>query len=102
MLILLLLSTILLIVAGCLIPGRLLPRWLPNDKHLHLGGYFLLMVLVSAHTRSLQDLLLCAALLFAAGLLIECLQHLIPGRHFCWRDQLANTVGIMLGLGLVV
>ncbi|MBD1401849.1 VanZ family protein [Pelobacter sp. M08fum] len=91
--------TSLLILTGCLLPGRFLPRWLPNDKLMHLGGYFLLMVLISALTR---NLLLSAALLFIAGLLIECLQHFVPGRHFSWRDQLANTVGIMLGLGLVV
>ncbi|MBD1401899.1 VanZ family protein [Pelobacter sp. M08fum] len=97
--------TSLLILTGCLLPGRFLPRWLPNDKLMHLGGYFLLMVLISAQTRNLllsaaqtRNLLLSAALLFLAGLLIECLQHFVPGRHFSWRDQLANTVGIMLGL----
>jgi VanZ family protein len=32
--------------------------------------------------------------LLLAGLAIEILQKLVPGRSFCWRDMGANTAGI--------
>ncbi len=30
----------------------------------------------------------------AAGVVIELLQFLVPGRGFCWRDVAANAAGI--------
>ena len=79
--------------AGCLVPNRWLPP-LPNDKLLHFAGFALLTVLAlrlsDGHTESLLWLLG----LVVAGGGIECLQHLLPDRRFCWRDLLANVAGI--------
>ncbi len=81
------------LTAGCLIPNRYLPP-LPNDKLLHFAGFGLLSALALrvAHDR-LEAALWLFGLLFG-GWLIECLQQLVPGRGFCWRDLGANALGI--------
>jgi VanZ family protein len=35
--------------------------------------------------------------LLLAGWLIECLQQLVPGRGFSWRDMAANAAGVAAG-----
>ncbi len=82
-----------LITAGCLVPNRWLPP-LPNDKLLHVSAFggLTLLALRMAHGRAEAALWLLG--LLVASWLIECLQQLVPGRGFCWRDMAANAVGI--------
>jgi len=82
-----------LISAGCLAPAGWLPL-LPHDKWLHFtafGGLTLLAGRIAPDWSHLQWWLLG---LLLAGLLIEVLQHYVPGRSFCWRDMAANAAGI--------
>lgn len=91
----------LIIVAGCLLPGDSLPEsvLLSYDKLLHLlafAGFGLAWSLAAPRARWP---------IFAAGLLLalltEGLQHVLPlGRSLDPLDALADTAGLLLGLGL--
>jgi VanZ family protein len=81
-------------LAGCLVPNSWLPRRLPNDKLMHFGGFALLTLLALRLAHDQRQLNYWLLGLLAAGLLIECLQILVPERKFCWRDMAANAAGI--------
>lgn len=81
--------------AGCLVPNRWLPR-LPNDKFLHFAGFALLSVLALRAAGSGAERWIWLLGLLVFGWVIECLQSLVPGRAFCWRDVAANVAGIAL------
>lgn len=83
----------LMVVAGSLVPNAWLPR-LPNDKLLHFLAYGGLTVLAVRIAPAGPALALWLASLLLAGLVIELLQSLVPGRGFCWRDMGANAAGI--------
>lgn len=92
---------ILMIVVGCLLPAHWLPP-LPNDKYLHFISYAVLSMFTALIAEDIQELLLWQLGLILAGILIECFQHFIPGRRFCWRDILANTGGVcLIGFGSI-
>jgi VanZ family protein len=93
--------SIILIVIGCLLPAHWLPP-LPNDKYLHFISYAILSMFTALIAVDMRELLIWQAGLIFAGILIECFQHFIPGRRFCWRDILANTGGVcLIGLGSI-
>jgi VanZ family protein len=86
---------------GCLAPQSWIPP-LPHDKVLHFvafGG----MALLAGRLVPPGSVMLVLGAVFVAGVLIELLQKLIPGRNFCWRDLVANGAGIAAaGLCLTV
>lgn len=84
------------VLLGCLIPSAWLPP-LPNDKLMHFLAFGVLCLLAGQMAHGGLELLLCMIGLLLAGLAIECLQNLVPGRKFCWRDMGANTAGILTG-----
>ena len=84
---------------GCLVPNRWLPP-LPNDKLMHFLAFALLTALGLRIADSASESLLWMLGLLVAGWLIECLQALVPGRGYCWRDLGANAAGIAC-VGLV-
>lgn len=84
---------------GCLVPNRCLPP-LPNDKFLHFAGFAVLTVLALHATNGREQALWWLAGLFVGGYLLECLQSMVPDRHFCWRDLAANATGIVVVTGL--
>lgn len=79
--------------AGCLVPNHWLPP-LPNDKFLHFAGFAVLTVLALRIAQDAFEAGWWLAGLLAGGWLVECLQSLVPGRRFCWRDLAANAAGI--------
>jgi hypothetical protein len=81
-------------LAGCLVPNSWLPRRLPNDKLMHFAGFAFLSLLALRLAQDQRQLLYWMLGLLAAGLLVECLQILVPERRFCWRDMAANAAGI--------
>jgi VanZ family protein len=87
----------LAVVVGCLVPADRLPRHLPNDKLLHLLSYAALALPVTTVASSSQHAIANAVILLLGGLLIELVQHFVPGRSFCTRDLLANTAGVLIG-----
>jgi VanZ family protein len=92
-LILLILASLALLL-GCLLPNRWLPASLPNDKLLHFAAFGVLTLLALPLARNRGEAALVLGALLLAGWLIECLQQLVPDRHFSWRDQAANAAGI--------
>lgn len=88
----LLLLTLSLIPLSGGIPGG-------NDKLAHLLGYAALAGLLRlAWPQRGHGLLWLLAFLY--GVMIECLQSLLPWRGFEWLDMVANGVGAALGLAL--
>ena len=81
------------IVLGCLLPPRWVPL-LPHDKLLHFGAFAGLSMLALRIAPDWTQRTVWLLALLLAGLAIELLQKLVPGRDFCWRDMGANTIGI--------
>lgn len=81
------------VLAGCLLPNEWLPP-LPNDKLMHFGAYAALALLAARIAPGWGAFAWWALGLFMAGLAIECLQRLVPGRGFSWPDQVANAAGL--------
>lgn len=81
------------VAAGCLLPARWLPL-LPHDKLLHFLAFAGLSTLALRIEPAWPWRALWLTGLLLAGLAIELLQKLVPGRSFCWRDMGANTAGI--------
>ena len=81
------------VALGCLLPSHWIPP-LPHDKLLHFIAFAGLSTLALRiePVWAVRTLWLLGLLL--AGLAIELLQKLVPGRTFCWRDMSANTAGI--------
>jgi VanZ family protein len=81
------------VALGCLLPAHWVPL-LPHDKLLHFIAFAGLSTL-ALHIEPAWHLRVLWLLgLLLAGLAIELLQKLVPGRSFCWRDMRANTAGI--------
>jgi VanZ family protein len=81
------------VALGCLLPAHWLPL-LPHDKLLHFIAFAGLGMLALRIEPAWPMRVLWLAGLLLAGLAIELLQNLVPGRSFCWRDMRANTAGI--------
>jgi VanZ family protein len=71
----------------------------PSDKLLHCGGYFALATWFAGVTRRSRYLVM-GALLIAFGGGLEIAQGLMHnGRTADWFDFLANSVGVVIGVG---
>jgi VanZ family protein len=86
-----------LVVSGSLIPGPALQVVDVNDKVMHAGAYFVLMVWFAGFYRHAVYPLI-ATVLLALGLTLDLLQLLTPTRSFDWYDVAMNSAGVMLGL----
>ncbi len=85
---------------GTLLPSHWLPVWLPNDKLLHVGVYFLLSLLALMKLSLLPWGLLSIYGLFMLGFGLELVQRHVPGRSFSIGDVVANGIGIAMGVML--
>jgi hypothetical protein len=83
-----------LVAAGCLVPNRWLPHPLPNDKLLHFGACAALSALALPLADNGAEVAWLLAAILLGSVVVECLQHLLPDRRFCWRDLVANAGGI--------
>ena len=92
----------LAIVVGCSIPGHTIPEFIlfSQDKLIHLlifAGFAVLWVRVYPHA---AWAILAWGILF--GIATELYQHWMPiGRSFDPLDALADTVGLLIGLGVM-
>ena len=69
------------------------------DKSNHFIAFFTLYILLSLAYRDFTTLLKIA-LLLAFGLQIEIVQHFIEGRFFSLMDVVADSIGILIGVGV--
>ena len=100
---LLAISYTILVVVLSLSP---IPRAIPNfkffemDKLIHLTMYFVLILLWGINLISFKfSLIKILFLTIFFGLLIETLQYLLPfGRYFDLGDIIANSVGAIIGI----
>ena len=104
------------VLLASLIPGKALPRtdWLSLaqlDKLVHLCLYFIMYILMYASlirefsVKWKKGLLIIACAIFAIGygFLMEILQaNLNTGRYFDIFDVLANTIGVVLAVLIVL
>lgn len=90
------------VAIGSLLPPAALPE-APrvSDKLVHVAMYFVLMAAAVQLFASPRRLIALALALAGYGLALEFAQGALTAtRAFEWGDALANTLGVVLGLGL--
>lgn len=93
-----LLFSSLLVLWGLLSPVEILPLWIrTHDKWMHVMAFGVLAVLTKLWLQDAHVGAIWLALV-VAGLLGEVAQHFSVHRQFCWRDALANVLGVTAGL----
>ena len=80
---------------GSLLPGNSLPSVRVEDKLLHAGAYFLLMIWFCGLYEKRRHVLV-AAVLVLLGLSLDLLQGMVSSRSFEIMDVAANAVGILI------
>mgnify|MGYP003382424914 CR=1 FL=1 len=97
----LLLLCALLVLWGLLSPVDVLPNWIrAHDKWMHAVAFGGLAGLTNLWLQDANVGAIWLALV-VAGLLGEVAQHFSVHRRFCWRDALANTLGVTAGLTII-
>jgi VanZ family protein len=88
------------VVAGSLLPANVVNAVVTyNDKIMHAGSYFVLMVwFAGLYRRALYPVI--GAVLLALGVSLDLLQGLTATRSLDIYDIAANSVGVLMGLGL--
>lgn len=91
------------VVTGSLAPGdsslmRMVGERHINDKVEHFTAYALLAVLPVVGLRRRTIALLGAGSMALTGLILELLQHFVPGRTPDVLDELANISGVVCGM----
>ena len=87
------------VVFGSLIPGPAVQAVHVNDKLMHAGAYFVLMVWFAGFCRHAAYPVIATALL-ALGLALDLLQLLTDTRSFDWYDVAMNSAGVLFGFVL--
>ncbi len=72
------------------------------DKAAHTLAFAALMLLCAVAYRQRFSLARIASMLFIFGVGIEIVQYLIPYREFSLLDMLANSLGILVALPLII
>lgn len=90
--------TVLALMPGPYLPPELFNWW---DKAQHAIGFGTLAVLAVLAYPQLSKLRI-GVLLMVLGVLIEVLQFFSGYRFGDWQDAVADGVGVLVGLGLVV
>lgn len=89
------------VVTGSLLPADIVNVVTYNDKLMHAGSYFMLMVwFAGLYRRALHPAI--GGVLLALGVSIDLLQGLTATRSLDIYDIAANSLGILGGLGLSV
>lgn len=89
------------VCVGSLIPGTSLPRFRIEDKFLHAGSYFLLMIWFAGLYEKRRHIVIACGLV-ALGLALDVLQSRVSTRSFDLFDVAANTAGIIVGWAISV
>jgi VanZ family protein len=93
---------VLAVCGGSVVPGDSLGEvGRINDKLLHAGSYFVLMVwFAGLYPRRLHGVI--ALVLLSLGVALELVQDTLASRYFDPLDVVANAAGVLLGLLLSV
>jgi VanZ family protein len=100
------LAALAAVIVGSVLPAQsaamsLIDRAGINDKVEHFIAYAVLAALPSLDRFRCRRLRATIAFLFLLGALLELAQLLSPGRTCDWHDLLADSCGIVAGVGLV-
>jgi VanZ family protein len=87
------------VIVGSLMPGQALQDVRVDDKVMHAGAYFVLMVWFAGFYRH-SAYPVIATVLLALGLALDLLQLLTDTRSFDWYDVAMNSSGVILGFVL--
>lgn len=89
---------LIFVTVGSIIPGNpdSPPVW-GSDKLLHLIAYAGTALLHPLFTKNTNTIYRLAMLLAVWGVLLEGVQHFVPGRYPSLGDFVANTAGVCLG-----
>jgi hypothetical protein len=88
-----------LVIVGSLVPGSALEAVEVDDKVMHAGAYFVLMVWFAGFYRHAAYPVI-ATILLALGLALDLLQLLTDTRSFDWYDVAMNSTGVICGFVL--
>lgn len=92
---------VLSVIIGSLVPGEMLQGVTLNDKIMHAGSYFVLMVwFAGLYQRSKHPVV--AAVLIALGIVLDMLQGATRTRTFDLEDIGADAAGVLAGLLLSI
>lgn len=87
------------VIVGSLIPGPAVAQVDIDDKVMHAGAYFVLMVwFAGLYPRGVYPVI--ATVFLALGLGLDLLQLLTDTRSFDWYDVAMNSAGVILGFVL--
>lgn len=90
---------VIAVIVGSLMPGQALQDVRVDDKVMHAGAYFVLMVWFAGFYRH-SAYPVIATVLLALGLALDLLQLLTDTRSFDWYDVAMNSSGVILGFVL--
>jgi VanZ family protein len=90
------------VIAGSLVPGGVAIVSDIDDKIVHFSSYFLLMIWFAGLYRQHRHYLGIATILVALGAILDILQGGVARRQFDVFDIAANSMGVLLGLGLAM
>ncbi len=96
------LALISIICIGSLSPSLAPPGKLHMDKVFHLGANFLLALYPLYLCRTKLAYYCATIFVIMFGVLIEIIQQNVPGREASLGDVLANSVGVLIALILVL
>jgi len=84
------------------IPPEMYPDYAFNDKIGHFLAYAWLMFWFGNLYRSLPARLIFAGLFILMGISLEILQGMGQVRQFEYYDMLANTIGVLIGMVMIL
>lgn len=90
---------VIAVIVGSLMPGQAMQDVRVDDKVMHAGAYFVLMVWFAGFYRH-SAYPVIATVLLALGLALDLLQLLTDTRSFDWYDVAMNSTGVILGFVL--
>lgn len=85
------------VTVGSLLPGSLVVGLHWNDKLVHFGSYFALMLWFAGLYSRARHYLAIAAILISLGMCLDMLQGTIATRQFDLLDIAANALGVISG-----
>ncbi len=93
---------VLIIVVLSVLPGNMRPHILGNDRAEHFAAYFIAGGLLTIGYLRPKQLLLSGTLLTLCAGSLEFVQLWIPGRLASVGDFAAGTLGVWIGLLIIV